>query len=205
MITLQDFERIVAQLHELGWAADDIAWSEGCKEPASAEQFAFEAIFVICNSGMKNTVARQIFEKVCAAIQRGKSADSAFRHIGKARAIDEIWSNRQRYFAGYMKAPDKVAFCDSLPFIGGITKYHLAKNFGAQVAKPDVHLKRLADLDGCSAQELCERLSLQSGYKVATVDVLLWRACANGVLDSRTGRIRGAVELCVHIQTKRSR
>ena len=51
-------------------------------------------------------------------------------------------------------------------------------------------LQRLADREGVTAQQLCERLSRQTGYKIATVDVLLWRACANGVFNSRTGEFR---------------
>jgi len=89
----------------------------------------------------------------------------------------------------YLVAADKVEFCASLPWIGNITKYHLAKNFGADVAKPDVHLQRLADREGTTAQALCERLAKATGYRAATVDVLLWRACANGIINSRTGEI----------------
>lgn len=170
-------------------AEDDIEWSENIKEPESAEDFALEAIFVICNSGMRNTVARGIFERVTAELYDGGTAHSKFGHVGKATAIDSIWANRHGLYARYMAAADKVEFCASLPWIGNITKYHLAKNFGAQVAKPDVHLQRLADRDGTTAQALCERLAAETGYKVATVDVLLWRACANGIINSRTGEI----------------
>lgn len=60
-------------------------------------------------------------------------------------------------------------------------------------AKPDVHLQRLADLEGVCAQALCERLAKETGYRVATVETLIWRACANGILISRTGEIRRAV------------
>lgn len=66
----------------------------------------------------------------------------------------------------------------------------MAKNFGAQVAKPDVHLQRLADREGVTAQELCERLAAETGWKVSTVDTLLWRAAATGHINSRTGELR---------------
>ncbi|TIR86905.1 MAG: hypothetical protein E5X04_00440, partial [Mesorhizobium sp.] len=151
-------------------------------EPEDASDFASEAIFVICNSGMKNTVARGIYKRVMEAIDRGDSASTAFRHTGKAAAIDAIWKDRHTLLGRYLVAPDKVEFCASLPWIGNITKYHLAKNFGADVAKPDVHLQRLADREGCTAQALCERLAKLTGYRAATVDVVLWRACANGVI-----------------------
>jgi hypothetical protein len=163
----------------------DIEWSEGINPPTCPDEFAREAIFVICNSGMRFTVAQGIFNRVMAAIEDGGSASDAFGHKGKAAAIDFIWQERKRLLSEYHAAVDKLAFCESLPWIGGITKYHLAKNFGADVAKPDVHLQRLADHAGCSAQELCDRLASATGYRAATVDVVLWRACAIGVLQSR--------------------
>jgi hypothetical protein len=144
-------------------------------------------IFVICNSGMKHTVARGVYNRVISALQGGESARTAFNHIGKAAAIDKIWADRLALWRGYLDATDKLAFCAELPWIGEITKYHLAKNFGAQVAKPDVHLQRLADREGVTAQALCERLATETGWKVSTVDTLLWRACATGHINSRTG------------------
>lgn len=186
-ITLEVFQAVVAALGEQG--ADDIAWSENLAPPTDAEDFALEAIYVICNSGMKNTVARRIFERVRGAVTSGESALTVFRHAGKASAIDSIWSNRAALLASYNAASDKVEFCASLPWIGGITKYHLAKNFGADVAKPDVHLQRLADREGTSPQKLCERLAAETGFRAATVDVVLWRACANGIINSKTGAL----------------
>lgn len=186
------FREIVTALGKQ--AVDDIAWSEDIKPPVDAEDFASEAIFVICNSGMKNTIAVKIFAKVMGAIQGGLSAFDVFRHPGKAAAINLIWRTRDDLLAGYLAAPDKIEFCASLPWIGSITKYHLAKNFGADVAKPDVHLQRLADHEGTSPQALCERLASETGYRAATIDVVLWRACANGILNSRTGTFMGAID-----------
>ena len=88
-----------------------------------------------------------------------------------------------------MAAGDKLAYLEALPWIGKITKYHVAKNFGLQYAKPDVHLQRLADTFKTTPQVLCEEIAARTGYKVATVDTLLWRAAATGVLDTSTGKI----------------
>lgn len=187
MITSSTFQVIVATLGQQ--AVDDIAWSEGLLPPTDPDDFALEAIFVICNSGMKNTVARRIFEKCRDELFRGGNVRSVFGHVGKADAINGIWAGRSELFKHYHAAEDKLAFCASLPWIGNITKYHLAKNFGADVAKPDVHLQRLADHEGTTAQALCERLAMATGYRAATIDVVLWRACANGVLNSRTGSL----------------
>lgn len=186
MITVDDFNDLVYALGDV--AAEDIAWAESLCPPTDPDEFALETVFVVCNSGMKNTVARGIYERCEAALRAGTPVSQVFRHPGKAAAIETIWRDRVKLHAGFLAAEDKLAFCESLPWIGGITKYHLAKNFGADVAKPDVHLQRLADIEGCTAQELCERLAKETGYRVATVDTVLWRACANGVLDSRTGQ-----------------
>ena len=188
--TLATMTVIGDRLAAAGFLHDDMDWSEKCGPPKDAEDFALEAIFVICNSGMQNKVARMIFDRVKPALLEGRSARAGFNHVGKTTAIDAIWNHREGLLVQYMAAEDKVEFCGSLPWIGPITKYHLAKNFGTQVAKPDVHLQRLADLHGCTAQALCERLSAETGLKIATVDLLLWRACAEGIINSKTGEIR---------------
>lgn len=187
MITADNFAQIVHALGDVG--REDIAWSETLAPPTDAADFAREVIFVICNSGMKNTVARRIYDRVIDELDLDGSAAAAFGHRGKASAIDHIWRDRDRLYREFMEAEDKLAFCGGLPWIGEITKYHVAKNFGADVAKPDVHLQRLADREGVTPQALCERLAAASGYRAATVDTLLWRACANGILNSKTGEI----------------
>jgi hypothetical protein len=190
MITRNDFFHLLVLLGDTGRA--DIEWANRCKAPADPEEFALEVIFVICNSGMKHTVARNIYIACRAALLAGRSASTCFGHKGKAGAMDDIWAKRRKYFDAFMAAKtdeERLAICAALPWIGGITKYHVAKNFGAQVAKPDVHLQRLSAREDCTAQQLCERLALQTGYRVAAVDTILWRACALGIIDSTTGAI----------------
>jgi hypothetical protein len=185
-ITADELRRIIEKLGPI--AASDIEWAEGIRPPTDADEFALETIFVICNSGMNNIVARGIFNRVRDLLQTGKPVSgNILGRSGKASAIDTIWAEREQLLQSYLAAPDRLAFCRTLPWIGGITCYHLAKNFGADVAKPDVHLQRLADREGVTAQALCERLARDTGYRVATVDTVLWRACAVGLINSRTG------------------
>ena len=191
IITLDDLHRLIAAMG--AQAQEDIEWAESICPPATPESFALEAIFVICNSGMKNTVARRIFERVCSALHDRRPVVEVFKHLGKVAAIESIWSKKERLHQQWValngQPLKQLEFCAGLPWIGGITKYHLAKNFGADVAKADVHLQRLADREGCTAQQLCARLARASGLRIATVDTLLWRACANGLIDSRTGQL----------------
>jgi hypothetical protein len=178
------FAEIDRAVRQAGYA-DAIEWSENIQPPATAAQFAAEVAYVISNSGMSNRVAVPIFERCMAALRRGESASTVFGHQHKAAAIDEIWQHRVSLFRKLRKTDDLIEFCGRLPWVGPITKYHLAKNLGADVAKPDVHLNRLAEPEGLTAQELCERLANETGYRIATIDLVLWRAAANGIIHSR--------------------
>lgn len=184
MITLARFRLLEATLRARGYGTQ-IDWSETILPPHNADLFAEEAIYVICNSGMANPVALSIYNRCLAALQEGGAAKDVFGHPGKAAAIDRIWLEREELFAAYAAAGDKVEELRSLPFIGSITALHLAKNFGVDTAKPDVHLERLARREKTTTEELCARLAAESGYRVATIDTILWRACADRILNSQ--------------------
>jgi len=203
--------RVRAKLAELGFG-DDYEWSENVKAPATADALCCEYTWVVLNSGMKNTVARGIMDRVWPALVTGKPIRDLFRHVGKVSAIEHVWGHRRDYFTCFnailngaqrsssgepwsdMAVGDAiVAWCESLPWIGKITKFHLAKNLGADVAKPDRWLIRLGAASGETVEELCSRLARKTGDRIATVDVVLWRACAVGVLivDEDGIRLRG--------------
>jgi hypothetical protein len=184
MITLRRFRQIERALAAAGYA-EDIAWSEGLREPESAEQFAQAAVYVIANSGMNYAVAQKIFERCREALQGNRKVQKVFAHPGKAKAIEQIWKDRDQLFTDYQLSDDKLEFCQSLPWIGPTTSRHLAKDLGVDVAKPDVHLARLARRDRTTVPRMCRSLAKQTGYRLATIDTILWRACATGILDSK--------------------
>jgi len=73
-------------------------------------------------------------------------------------------------------------FLQTLPYLGKITSYHLARNIGLDVAKPDRHLTRLsAEYGFTTAQEMCEFIAKNVGERIGTVDVILWRAINLGI------------------------
>lgn len=165
--------------------ASEIEWAQTVKAPENAEDFAGEAVWVILCSGMKEQIARKISEKVWGAIHSGKAVRSVFGHDGKAAAIETIWRDREELFQAFDLANDKVEFCHRLPWIGNITKWHLAKNYGVDCAKPDVHLERLAKHYQTTTANLCAGLAAASGDRIATVDLVIWRACNLGIINSR--------------------
>lgn len=190
MITLKRFRRIEAALWASGY---DYASTQPptLNPPRSAEAFAAKAIYVICNSGMRVTVAQPIHRRCMSALRQGASASTVFGHPGKVVAIDEIWANRTALFRRYRDCEDKLEFCQKLPWIGPITKGHLAKNLGVDTIKEDRHLQRLADFEGSTALQMCQRIARQTGYRLATIDSILWRACADGILNSMRYQFEG--------------
>lgn len=173
------------------WAGQ-IDWAESVTRPVDANAMARELIFVIANSGMKNTIARTIYRRVMDALEAGRDPAMAFGHAGKVAAMAMIWRERERLFRelaalGDTEIPD---WCGALPFIGTITKWHASKNLGADVAKPDRWLERVAALSNETVAQLCTRLARAAGDRVATVDLVIWWAMAHGVLVIDSGALR---------------
>lgn len=160
----------------------EVEWAESVTEPETALAFACEYVWVVLNSGMKNQIAAGIWKRLRPVLEAGGSAHDAFGHKGKAAAIDKVWQAQDDYLAGYLSAGDKLAYCQSLPWIGPITKWHLAKNLGLDVAKPDRHLQRIADQNKETPQGLCARLAKAVGDRIATVDQVIWRAANLGLV-----------------------
>lgn len=75
---------------------------------------------------------------------------------------------------------DPINKLQALPFIGPITSWHLAKNLGLDVAKPDRHLVRLSERFGFrSADHLCRELAATTGEEAKVVDLIVWRYIAD--------------------------
>ncbi|WP_294338929.1 hypothetical protein [uncultured Sphingomonas sp.] len=182
-LTLAQFRELEAVLRARGYDSM-IEWSETIMPPTEARTFAREIIYVICNSGMNFITANGIYWRCVRALNRGRSSSTVFGHPGKTKAIDHVWRHRKILFAAFEIAENKLTYCGTLPFIGNVTKHHLAKNLGLDTIKPDVHLMRLANAEKVSPMALCARLAYQTGYRQSTIDSILWRACADRYLES---------------------
>ena len=159
-----------------------LAWAQSNRRPESPEQMAVELIWVISNSGMRYKVAKKIHARVMGALLRGNDVIDVFAHKGKAGAMQMIWDDRSGLFARMPIPEQLVDWCGALPWIGPITKYHAAKNLGADVAKPDRWLERLASIFGETPQQLCDRVAVGVGETIAAVDLIFWYGLSSGVL-----------------------
>ncbi|MEJ2861463.1 hypothetical protein [Actinomycetospora flava] len=159
--------------------------------------FLREAAWVILNSGMRERVVRGIFPAISRSFLEFEpapvcqnsfectaSALQVFRHEPKISAIVAAARMAQELGdEGLREAfhEDAESLLRSIPFVGPITWRHLAKNLGVPCAKPDRHLKRLADREMLSVEELCRQVSVQVGDPIHVVDLVLWRSCSIGV------------------------
>jgi hypothetical protein len=174
-----------------GW---EIVWQRnragaGFSEP----DLLREAAWVILSAGMRESVIRSKFPAISESFLHWRAAldivhsaercfDSALQHFGhkpKIRAIcnvAELVNNKGFNTVVEEIEGDPFTALQQFPFIGPITTFHLAKNLGIRVAKPDRHLSRLAECCGYSdTQALCMNIALFTGDPVDVVDVVLWR------------------------------
>lgn len=172
---------------------------------ATPDNFWNEYIWVVYTSGFNSKVVAKIYPRLLSAYGHWTSTSklcwSDVCHVNGNRAKfsavvsvadllqsytgnDNWWSHFRRR---YLDTPDRM---QQLPFIGKITKYHLARNLGHDSVKPDLHLVRLAEhFDFPDPQCMCEFLSGLSGERVGVVDLVLFYAASEfGTTDLRTLR-----------------
>lgn len=166
---------IVNELIMLGYQ-EEIEWQESLKPCDNSFDFRDETIWVILNSGMKEQIARIIINRIRLAIDEGRDISTAFNHKGKVAAIKHVRENCGKLFEGYVMAGNKIEFLQTIPYIGKITCWHLAKSLGEDCVKPDRHLVRIASGYDLTPDNLCEKLSKQTGFRKCTIDIILWRA-----------------------------
>lgn len=172
----------------------ELEWQASIRLPELTEQELLREIaWVILNSGFRESIVRRLFPDISDAyfgfrsarvIARNsehcqRRASATFKYARKLQAI----SNCARFvddmgFPEFVNAVEMhgVGFLQKLDFIGPITAYHIAKNIGVDVAKPDRHVSRLARALGFpGAEELCQSISSMCNDTVAVVDTVLWR------------------------------
>jgi hypothetical protein len=174
-------------LGELAWQ-DSLAFSS-----FTESDLLREAAWVILCSGFRESVVRRHFDFISLCFCDWESAAVICRYAGhcRATALTRFANERkihailatakhirtigfEQFKACILQAP--IDALKTLPFIGEITSFHLAKNLGFSTAKPDRHLRRLAAFLGYSdAASLCRELSEYSGDSVQLVDLVLWR------------------------------
>jgi len=152
---------------------DELNWVNNIPNPVDKDLFFKEYSWVVINSGMKNSVAEKIFKNFW---NNGSIDFSAINHPNKNKALKKVFERLDFYFLHFTKSKNKLMYLKSLPHIGDITKYHLARNLGLNYAKPDRHLVRISNLFNYkNVQEFCKKLSILTNDPIGLVDLVLWR------------------------------
>lgn len=157
-----------------------------------------ETAWVILCSGFREAIVRRYFDRLSLCFCDWESAreivinapacrSTALALFRNARKIDAIVNVARRVDnVGYSTLKEVICSnpiteLQNFPFIGPITSWHLAKNLGLEVAKPDRHLDRLSSSLGFDdAHDLCGAVATATGQKVNVVDIVLWRYAASG-------------------------
>jgi len=182
-------ERVLSSKFKL-----EYEWQQNLEvQDLTEREFLKEAAWVVINSGFKESTARKHFGNISLAFGDWESAFhitahrelcincglSAFRNERKIVAIADIAEIVFQY--GFDKihrdlSDDPISSLSKFPYIGPITVWHLAKNLGCDVAKPDRHIVRLAETYGYDCvQAFCRDIANETGEKVNVVDIVLWR------------------------------
>jgi hypothetical protein len=172
----------------------EITWQDSLSLNLLAENtFLQEYAWVVLASGMREAVVRAKFPLISECFYSWSSAEKisrdaencvrtamrVFHHEPKMRAV--VFTAGLIANEGFACFKEKLESqpwetLRALPYIGPTTQFHLAKNIGLDVAKPDRHLSRIADLFGYETVEgFCKAVAGDTGTKVAVVDLVFWR------------------------------
>ncbi len=179
---------------------DELSWAEQLGDNDYSESaFLREAAWVVLCGGFRESVVRDKFSYISLCFCDWESAElisrkaricvrtamSVFANEAKLKAIALIARQVNECGINKIKSEieaDPIGRLRQLPYIGGITSQHLAKNLGYSMAKSDRHLLRMSQSFGFrDAQALCEMISELSGDIVQVVDTVLWRANVIGI------------------------
>lgn len=185
---------LIKEVVRLEGYGNELSWQESIDfESMDEGSFLKELAWVILSSGMKEQTIRSVFKKLTPIFQYWVSATSInekreecyiealriYNHRGKISAI--LHSAKIIHDSGFYRIKQGVQSSPfevlrQFPYIGPVTVYHLAKNIGLQVAKPDRHLVRIAHSDGYDdVQVFCQHISSIYGDSIPVVDIVFWR------------------------------
>ena len=146
-------------------------------EQTDSSTFFKEYVYVVLNAGMREQVARKIFNRFI----HSNHDFSIIGHKGKREAIKVACGDYTTWYKDLKCIEDdraRIEYLKKLPWIGDITKYHLARNIGIDTVKPDRHLVRLAEQFGFKTpMDMCLKIQESTHERLGVIDVILWRSC----------------------------
>jgi hypothetical protein len=196
------YDRAMERVMAHSGARAFLRWVETRRRPTEADPgyILSEYTFVVSAAGFRESTVKGRFHRLSVAMggfdpARLKEMSSGqieslyiehmLRNKAKARAVSNVigrYSGRTWELNDLMhrlETTQDVDVLKTLPYIGDALKYHLARNLGLDVAKPDVHMLRLAPAFGFAAdnagvQAMCEYVARNRKERAGAVDFVLW-------------------------------
>ncbi len=174
--------------------SDEIDWQDSRNiSEVTESEFLKEGAWVILNSGIREQIIRARFQKISEAFLFWESsakirvnkpncrtaALDVFNHQNKISAIIDMAEKIDDI--GFKQCRENIInngieYLRTFRHIGPVTSFHLAKNIGLDVAKPDRHLVRFAEKFGFTdVNEFCEPIARMTGDRISTIDLVFWR------------------------------
>lgn len=155
--------------------------------------FYAELAWCVYNGGMSERIIRSKWPALRsvyhefdpdAVVEDQKVLDNAlkvFNHRGKANAVisaahKTIKDRPIGKRLASMADKEILEYLQTYPFIGPVTRYHVARNCGLDVVKPDVHLVRLSEFLGYKSPDaLVNEIAVFANERKGLIDYVLWR------------------------------
>jgi hypothetical protein len=176
----------------------EIRWQREAKlEEITEADVLRETAWVILCSGFRERIVRRVFdhislcfcdwESASAIVEAGpicrEAAMASFRNHAKLSAIVACASHIHALgFAPFKQAllTSPITELRRLSYIGPVTVWHLAKNLGLDVVKPDRHLVRISHSLGFEdTNHFCTEIARTTGECKKVVDLIIWRYLAD--------------------------
>ena len=209
------FFNLDSQLRDMGLDSDDKSFDEikdilAKPKQLSASDFASSVAYVILAAGFSQKTAKKYHRIIMDKIQENCRIEDllkVFNNKLKMNSIMRVWNNRVEFRNGFYKCKssnEKIKYLTTLPHIGKITANHLARNLGIDVVKYDIWIQRLGvmyskdnklfDLINNAklnpkikkiCDEMFDDLVNKTGLPRGYIDVVLWKACQNHLINRR--------------------
>ncbi len=135
-----------------------------------------------------------IFSLKCGNIATRKQMASLRDNIATLEKIENIYGSMDNFYNSYSAATIAKMLSGGkykLKYIGYALAWEFLRNVGVDGAKPDLHMCRILSNNrlGYSNRDIAtedevikiiDRISANTGYSKALIDILLWSYCAEG-------------------------
>jgi hypothetical protein len=221
-ISKESFFSLEKQVRQAGFSADLDTMKTRLleEEHLSSDEFAKRAIYVVLAGGFKQQIAKKKHQEIMFYLQSSppeietinltSGLLNIFGNKKKINAIVDIWQNSEKYSNGYYSLKNeplevKLSYLSQLPYIGQITKNHLARNLGEDVPKYDIWVQRLGvafsdrkDLENKIdnsklnpeilkvCDDMFKYIKQETGLPIGYIDLVLWRACEQQIINRGT-------------------